>query len=211
METLLILGLITLTDHAGDPVQQAWKGRQESRQLECERMSQAEAHERYPADVPRTHPRATALVKIDAVVCRRRLIRYGERDARDELILSSLGQDVGELARQAAALGGPTTRWHVDAFYPQPQIVQKIATAARSTLAASGHLVSSQAPMLAAADSVILNNMSMADALPVACQRFFAEGTLGADDAWLALTLIRPQESQLHAGACINGAWRWLR
>lgn len=214
MESILIYWaaiLFSLSDHAGDPVQQAWKGRQEARQLECERMSQAEAHKKYPVEVPATDARATALVDIDALVCTRRMVRFGERDPRDELILTNLSSDIGELTKQAAALGRPTTRWMVDAFYPQQQMVQKIATAARTSLAESGHTVVGQAPLLASGDATVLHNTPVQDFLPIACQRLTAEGTLGTDDAFFALALVRPQESALHAGVCIDGVWRWLR
>lgn len=214
METLLFYWLTilySLSNSGSDPVQQTWNGRQESRQLDCERMSQAEAHERHPLDVPAAERRAGALQEVDALVCSRRLIRFGQREARDELILTKLTSDVSELTQQAAALGSPTTTWHVDAFYPQPQIGQKIAMAARANLMETGHTVTSRAPLLAGGDLAVLHNLSIEDALPLACQRFFAEGTLKGDDAFLGVALVRAQESQLHAGACIKGSWRWLR
>ncbi len=203
--------IFSLSNSAGDPVMQGWKGRDEARQLDCERLSQAEAHERFPAEVPATALRSAALMDIDALVCRRRLLRYGERDDRDELVLSQLGVEVAGLTQQAMALAAPQTRWFVDAFYPQPQVAQKIANAARLSLAEAGQHVSSQAPLLAAADVAILRELTLADALPLACQRLSAEKTLGDHDAFLGVALVRPQETQLHAGVCLQGGWRWLR
>ena len=44
----------------------------------------------------------------------------------------------------------------------------------------------------------------------------FAYGTLvghveAGEEAFLAVAVLRPQETQLHAGLCQNGGWRWLR
>jgi hypothetical protein len=215
MEPLLIfwLGtLLTFGDHAQDPVQQVWKeGRQAARELDCERMSQAQAHDMNPADVPATSARGMALVRVDAMVCKRRIVGYGERDARDEFILSSLRADMGAMTKQAATGISAQTTWRVDAFYPNPKMVQKINVAARTALAESGHQVSSQSPFLAAGDIAVMQGLAMAQALPLACTRMYAEGSLAETDAFLALALLNPSESELHAGVCQQGSWRWLR
>jgi hypothetical protein len=214
MEGILLYWLaamFALSDHAADPAQQAWRGRQEGRQLDCTRMSQAAAHERHPAAVPPPTMRGTALQELDALVCERRMVRYGTRNDRDELVLSTLHAEVTALAQQAMAGTAPATRWLVDAYYPQPEVARKIANATRTTLAAAGQQVSSQPPLLAAADVAILHGLPIADALPWACRRLAAEGTLEATDAFLAVALVRAQETQLHAGICQQGGWRWLR
>jgi hypothetical protein len=215
MEALLLfwLGILfTVSGHAQDPAQQVWlEGRQAARELDCERLSQAQAHAQRPVDVPATNERSMALVRIDAMVCKRRIVGYGERDARDESILSSLSSDVATLTQQATATVPTNAHWYVDAFYPSPKMVQKINGAARTVMAERGQRVSSASPFLAAGDIAVVQGMSMAQALPLACQRMTTEGSLQTDDAFLALALLHPNESELHAGVCHQGQWRWLR
>src|SRR5688500_15444265 len=103
----LVAVFLSWSGEGADPAQHAWQGRQEARQVECERMSQARAHEEHPAEVPAPHMRSSALVDVDALVCGRRLLRWGERDDRDELVLSTLGSEVGSLVQQATAVAGP--------------------------------------------------------------------------------------------------------
>src|SRR4051812_22413839 len=152
METLLILLLMPmplLVANVADPAPSVWKGRQEIRNLDCSRISQERAHELYPEKVPETAPRSGNLSRIDALVCRQRLMRPGERSPRDEVILSSLGQIVGEITGVAGALGSNDTVWHVDAFYPDARVASKISVAARTSLAESRHQVSDAVPLLA--------------------------------------------------------------
>lgn len=216
METLLIMLLLpmpALVDRAWDPAPGLWNSRVEVRNLECARMTQAQAHALRPGEVPEVAPRTAAgtLMQIDALACKRRYLRYGERSAQDEVILSSLSQMVGEITETASALGDEDTLWHVDAFYPDPRVAQKISTAALTRLAESGRKVSDRVPLLAAGDLVVLRDLSSKDSYPLACQRYFAQGSLGEKDAFLGIMIVDTRETQLHAGVCMKGAWRWLR
>ena len=53
--------------------------------------------------------------------------------------------------------------------------------------------------------------MKPRDAYPLACARYFAEHVLGEKDLFLGLMLVDTRETQLHAGLCDRGQWRWLR
>ncbi|HCF60033.1 MAG TPA: hypothetical protein DFS52_18820, partial [Myxococcales bacterium] len=100
---------------------------------------------------------------------------------------------------------------HVDAFYPQPEVAAKIAVASRTDLAERGQRVSDRVPLLAAGDLVVLGGMPPQQAYPLACKRYFDEGTLAEKDAFLNLMILDPREAQLHAGLCVQGKWTWLR
>lgn len=214
MEGVLLFWLQTVlffAGGAGDPLSMSWQSRQDARRFDCDRMSQAEAHDRFPADVPETGARTSTLLDRDALVCRRRLLPPDRRAPRDEQILDTLGGDVAALVKQAAGYGTAASTWRVEAFYPEPRMVQKIAGAGRVALAEAGVRVVDQVPLLAADDVDVLRGLSLLEALPVACQRYAAAGSLSDSDILLAFALLRPQESQLHAGLCTRGGWRWLR
>lgn len=207
---MLLMPLPFIASHATDPAPGVWAGRQEARNLECTRMSQAQAHQLYPDDVPEPAPRTMTLTRVDALVCKPRMLPFGQRPSRDEAILSTLGRQVGALTEIALALGGPDTTWYVDAFYPEPRVSSKISVAARTDLAERGRRVSDRVPLLAAGDLAVLRDLAPKDAYPLACQRYFAEHVLGENEAFLGLMLLDPRETQLHAGVCMGGHWRWL-
>ncbi|MBX5484774.1 MAG: hypothetical protein IRZ16_23365 [Myxococcaceae bacterium] len=214
METFIIflMALPSLADRAGDPSLNAFRSKAEARNMECTRVSQAQAHERFPGQVPEPSPRVSSnLMDIDALVCTPRIVRVGERPARDEAILSSLSQSVSDIAQVAGAVGDPDTLWHVDAFYPDPRVAHKIAVAARTHLVETGHLVSDRVPLLAAGDLLVMRDLPERKRFELACARFFAEHALGEHEAFLGITVVDPRETQLHAGVCQKGVWQWLR
>ena len=214
MEAMLLFGLSALflsSDHARDPIQQAWLGREHTRQLECERVSQAEAHRRFPADVPATAMRTSTIMELDALVCARRLVPWGTLHPRDEVILSNLSAEVAAIVGGVVGAVPVGSRVVVDVWYPSPQVAQKIAIATRQSVADTGHRVSNLAPLLAAGDVEVISALPPADALPVACARLFAEQTLTGTDAFVGVALLRDNETQLHAGLCQKGRWVWLR
>lgn len=214
METLIIMLLLPLplvAEHASDPVPFIWQGRQELRNLDCTRMSQERAHELYPGQVPEPAPRTANLTITDALVCTPRIMKVGERNARDEVVLSSLRETTEEITEAAAALAPADTVWHVDGFYPDARVASKVAVAARIRLAEHGHKVSDQVPMLAAGDLLVLRDRAAKDAYPLACKRYFDEKILKDNEAFLGIMLLDSRETQLHAGVCVAGGWRWLR
>jgi hypothetical protein len=211
----LLVNLLAYGDLLRDPANASWFSQQRVRQLECERLSQAEAHARHPGTVPPPNARSGALMQVDALACRHLLVAEGARSPRDEAILQRLEQDVGELVGLAAAVSEPDTRWIVDAHYPSPPMVRKIAGSARVALAERGRQVSDAPPRLSAGDVEVLRTLPMREAIPFACRRLHASGALQSapddDVALLSIALLHPGESQLHAGTCRRGEFRWLR
>ncbi len=213
METLLIMLLMPLSVFAGrpdDPVPGIWHEKAESRNLECTRVDQLRAHELLPGQIPAPAPRGS-LPEVEALICKQRYMRLGERPARDEVILTSLRKSVAEITEVAGAVGPAEVTWHVDAFYPQPEVASKISVAARTELAEQGRRVSDKVPLLAAGDIAVLSRMAPKDAYPLACQRYFAQGALKQNEAFLGIMIVDERETQLHAGLCLDGAWRWLQ
>jgi hypothetical protein len=228
----LLYGLFLYSDVVDDPVHSAWLGQTEARRYECERLSQAEAHRRYPARVPPTNARSSAIFEIDALACQARVVEDGARSPRDEVILHKLSDDVAELTALAAKSVDADTTWIVDAYYPDPNMVRKIAGASRVALAERGQRVSDAPPRFTAGDVEVLRTLPMREAIPHACRRWYAlrdepasaAGMAGGSDeggraradaidktAFLAVALLHAHESQLHAGVCQRGEFRWLR
>lgn len=213
MEFLLIMLFLStpfLVSRTKDPAPGFWQSKEEARNLECVRRSQAEAHELDPSAVPAPPVRST-MVTVDALVCTPRIRRHGERGPQDEAILAGLrGSVQGIIEAAAASVKGDVT-WHVDAFYPEPRVASKISVAARTELAESGRRVSDRVPLLAAGDLSVLRGLPPQEKYRLACARYFAEGSLTSGQAFLGLMVVDPRETQLHAGLCLEGEWRWLQ
>jgi len=207
-DTPLLLLVSVLTGCAADPLPGLFHSKAESRALECVWLPQAEAHAREPARVPDVPPRSLALPS-DVLVCKRSYLDAGERPARDEAILSNLRGEVGEIVQAAAS--EPSNLWHVDAYYPDARVAQKIAVAARTELAERGWKVSDRVPTLAAGDLSVLGHLGPGEQYPLACARAFAEGALVPPEAFLGVMIVDAREAQLHAGVCRDGQWRWIR
>lgn len=207
----LLYPLLLFSSVVDDPVVRRWFGDTEQRNLECEHLSQQEAYERFPVAVPPSSPRGTTFVERDAVVCRPMMVRAGLRDARDELVLSSLHAELPAAARGALAAAPAATRWFVDAHYPDLRVAAKVQTASAVALRELGASVHLQAPLPAAGDVEVFHSLPIEEKLPFACARMWREGSLGDDDALLSVALLRERETLLHAGVCQAGRWRWLR
>lgn len=210
MRAAPLLVLLAAAGCAFDPAPGIFQSKEVSRNLECVRLSQAEAHERYPGQVPEPSPRGY-LRPSDALVCKQRFLKEGERPNRDEAILSSLREEVGEISALASALNPGKLTWHVDAFYPDEAVAAKISVAAKVELAEHGQRVSDRVPVLAAGDIAVLSRLPASQAYPLACERYFAEQVLSESDVFLGVMLINERETQLHAGVCLRAQWQWLR
>jgi hypothetical protein len=193
-----------------DPSPGLFRTKDESRNLECVRLSHSQAHELYPGVVPAEPPRGAYWVT-DALVCGSRIVKLGERAARDEAVLTTLRQSVGDLTRQATANAPADTLWHVDAFYPSPEVSQKIAVAARVDLAERGFNVSDRVPVLSAGDISVLSTTGGDKAFALACRRYFAEAVLHSGEGFLGFAMLDRHETSLHAGYCLDGKWRWIQ
>ncbi len=212
----LLTNLFVYSDVANDPIHANWEGATAGRKYECERLPQAEAHRRYPGEVPQTSAIATTLFGVDALVCEHRVMPDGARSPRDEAVLRDLSDNVDELVGLAAAAAGEDTQWVVDAYYPDPAVVRKVASAARVSLAERGLPVSDAPPQFTAGDVEVFRTLPMRDAIPASCRRWWdIRAQLGQPlrrrDAFLALALLDQHESQLHVGLCQGGTFRWLR
>lgn len=197
-----------------DPLPGFFHSKEDSRNMDCRRLTHAEAHALHPGQIPEPASRTLAGTTTDVLTCKRRFIRLGERPARDELILTSLRESASDIVRAATsqpAVGAGKVTWHVDAFYPSMEVAAKIAVAAKTELAERGHRVSDRVPLLAAGDIAVLSRMPPKDAYAAACKRYFAEGALGENDAFLGLMIVEARETQLHAGVCVRGEWSWFR
>ncbi len=215
METMLflvVMSLVILLDRGQDPSAGVFRNKQEARNLECTRLSQAEAHARYPVRVPEPPSKAIGNV-IDAMACERLYMREHERPPRDELVLTTLRRETDAIVAAALAgiPSGENVVWHVDAFYPEQNVAAKVAVAAKTQMAERGLTVSDRVPLLAAGDIAVLGRLPPQDAYRMACARYAAQGVLADDHVFLNLMIVDARESQLHAGFCRRGEWTWLR
>jgi hypothetical protein len=133
------------------------------------------------------------------------------RAALPDALLLELGPRVDQLTAQALPAAAHPARVFVEAFTPDVALSQKVATAARTALAARGLPVQRLAPLPAAADVEVMRGLAVADAIPWSCKRLFAEGQLAADDVFVALAVVDPLETALHVGACAGGRFAWLQ
>lgn len=186
--------------------------RSDAREYVCEHMSVQATVDRYPGRVAEPKPRGDYIER-DVMMCQQRVLRGDLRLAKDEAILLSLEARANELAADARArypeLEDHT--WMVEVYYPSGSVSGKISFAAQNALMAQGLTVSDRAPTLAAGDVQVLTRMSPWEAYPAACQRYHSNGSVGADEALLAVMTLDPQETALHAGLCEQGRWTWLR
>lgn len=196
---------------AGDPVWDAMQDRRAVREFECDRVSLADAQARMPGHVPATHGRARALLQIDAMVCERRYDATLQRAPRDTAVLDALSTQTADFAALATRDESAPKRWMVEALYPDLTMVRKIAGAQRVALAERGAAVVDEPPMWAAGDVDVFRTMPLRDSVPLACQRAFDAGSVPAGTGVLFVAIAHPEETQLHAGACVDGRLTWLR
>lgn len=227
----LPVGVLSLVVLAG-PFHTIFRTKEDQRNMDCRRITQAEAHKKYPGLIPEPPPRVLAGTTREVMICGRRFVRLGQRRDRDEVILTRLRETTSDIVRAAIeqaeearaeeakdsvthtpeeeAEPAPLT-WYVDAFYPSLEVSAKIAVAARTELAERGERVSDRVPLLAAGDIVVLSRLPPEESYAIACKRYFAENVLTDNDAFLGLMIVDARETQLHAGVCVGGQWRWFR
>lgn len=196
-----------LTD---DPAPGIFSTKAEARNLDCERLSEIDAHRRFPGTVSEPAPRGT-YIETDAMACRARIMEDGDRPPRDEAILQDLSVSAAEIVEAALVASDRNATWLVEAFYPDLSVGTKIAFATKTALAERGRRVSDRAPLLAAGDLLVLGRMTPLEAYPIACARYAALGSLVDGEVLLAPILTDLRATILHAGVCSDGTWRWLR
>jgi len=195
-----------------DPAPGLFRTKARSRHFECERMTAERGTQLRPGQVREARPRGD-FVGRSVVVCTERLLRRGLRVERDEAILSALSQRADDVASAASALRPDLRRrtWLVDTHYGDSEVAAKISFATKNALMSQGLPVSDRVPMLGAGDVAVLTRMEPAQAYVAACQRYYAAGSMGDDEALLAVVSRDPRETVLHAGLCTRGQWTWLR
>lgn len=210
---IFLIGLIilTLAIHP-DPAPGMLRNKESARNLECEPVGAETAAARRPGQVVTSGPRGD-YVERDAVHCVERLTRVGQRDPRDEAILSSLQALSAEMATAAIDrrpdLRGRT--WLVESFYPSAAVSAKLSFAAKNALSSKGLRVSDRTPILATGDIEVLTRLDPESAYPAACQRYARSGAVDGGHALLAVVSRDPRETLLHAGLCADGQWTWLQ
>jgi hypothetical protein len=177
----------------------------------CDRYDLARGHQRFPVFVPPTDPRSEVTQDVDVLSCRHRLVHDGRRAPLADAILLDLDERASTLSTLAAPLADQPARVFVEAFTPDIALSQKVATAARTALAARGLPVQRLAPVPAAADVDVLRARPVADAIAASCSRLFSEGQLQDGDLFVVLAIVDPLETALHVGACTKERFTWLK
>ncbi|MEL6543669.1 MAG: hypothetical protein AAFQ82_03525 [Myxococcota bacterium] len=211
MGTLIVFVVLPFpiyADLARDPGPGATTNASDVRDLECERLSYEEARKRYPGEIRARAPRGDAQER-DALVCVQRIFSWGERDPRDEAILSSLDEETRQLVGEALARS-PSKTWIVHTHYPNPRLAEKITFASKSALLDAGETVSDRKARLSGQDIDELSRLAPRESAAIACSRYAKNGSLRNDEQLLAMYLVHPQETSLHAGICRGGDWQWI-
>ncbi len=197
---------------SSDPAPRATRPRAWSRTLDCERMDAELSSRRYPGSVA-PPPSRGPYAERATVVCRERLLRPGLRESSDEALLRTLDSQTVNVAKMAVALRPDLAEstWLVEVFVANPVVAFKVGFATKDALLNSGTSVSDRTPILGRQDIDVLMRMPPESAYPAACERYFATGSLTADDVLLAVLTMDTRETILHAGLCVNGTWSWLR
>jgi len=209
---ILLFYLPSLMEGLQDPLDGWLASGTELRKLDCDPVTLEGARQQAPGRIRERAARGEYFER-RAVICRERLMAPGVRRARDDAMLSGLRTTADELAGLVAELEPAEQRrtWLVETFHPEPAVGHKVGFAVKNALLDRSLKVSDRAPALAAGDIEVIGGLPAQAAYPLACTRYAAAGSLGADDALLAVVLRDPRETILHAGLCMDGRWRWLR
>lgn len=194
-----------------DPAPGLSRSKERSRSMDCIRISAEEASAHYPGQVITSDGRGD-YVERTAMICRQRLMRPGLRDARDEAVLNALDATTLNLATSAEARR-PDLRehtWLVDAYYPNAKVGSKITFSTKNALMGLGLQVADRTLALNATEVEIIQRLHPDEAYPAACRRYAENGTLGKEDALLAVVSRDRRATVLHAGLCVDGVWAWI-
>lgn len=207
---MTLLLALALTAAQAAPLPWPFFGGLRQRNLECDVLDPQLASERYPGRINAPRPRGDYVART-VIACQERLFAPGVRPPREDAVLSDLDARTAALAQRAATVTAPGRTWMVEANDVSGPLTAKIRFATQNALMAEGLAVSDRLPRLAPADMYILGRRPPLEAWPAACVRYAATGTLGPTDALLVVTALHPSETNLHAGVCLDGAWRWLQ
>ena len=209
--TLLLSGLMPFVAPAW-PAPGLFRSRARVRRLDCERLTTETTLSRYPGEIAPEPPRG-AYAEREVVRCHPRLLPPGVRAPRVEALLRDLERHASTVAGRVGSLGanGTARTWLVEAHDPDPQVVGKLRFALQNALLAQGLEVSDRTPRLGLADVDLITRLPPSQAYAAACRRYSENGSLGQDEALVALVNRDRRETGLHAGVCVDGGWRWLQ
>lgn len=200
---------ISFTD---EPAPGFFTSRPESRRLICDQSTFAELRKQHPGLIDDARPRGDFADRT-ASRCEEVVMGEGERHPRDRALLDTLAATMAEIAEQVASTRNTLSKrtWLVEAHYPSASVAAKIVFAAKTALVERGLTVTDRSPQLAVGDIDVIARLSPLTAHPIACRRYYANGSMNGDDGLLALLLLDDLETSLHAATCENGRWIWLR
>ncbi len=212
MVVLVLFSVAFVQSLTLDPGPGLLRSKDKTRNLECERLTTDSAAVLRPGQIAEVKPRGDYIDR-SLVVCKERLMRPGLRADRDEAILSKLDSQSAKFAVAARSRRPELEEaiWMVESYTSNASVSTKVSFAAKNALMNQGLSVSDRLPTLAAGDISVITRMSPTDAYPAACARYFASGSMGDNDALLAVVNRDPRETILHAGLCHGGHWTWLQ
>lgn len=179
-----------------------------SRETECSLLTGEQMRRRLSENNHEAFPRGE-IFKEDMIECTARVIPVSERPARVESVLSRLSAQIPEIVRAAKLRAPENTVWRIEAIHENPQVAEKVATAAKTSLSELRDSVFEQAPLLSVGAVTAFSKMQMTDGLPFLCSEYALH--LGQNEKLLALFQLNPAETQFHAGLCSHtGDWQWL-
>src|SRR4051812_30447268 len=117
--------LPSLLSLARDPAPGLTRSKVEARNLECAELGEDAARRKFPGIIEEGGARGE-YINLKAVACGTRIVAYGERPNRDELLLSDLQASAAAIAQRVIArAAGANPTWLVEAFYPDPRVAGK--------------------------------------------------------------------------------------
>ena len=137
------------------------------------------------------------------VTCDRGVFNPGERADQDEAILSDLNSHAIKTATTAIEAFPDVKQWRVAVHYPVIAVSYKINRAVWVALKEKRVQVVAESRYSEVepfpAEPLLAENLK--------CDKHFG---LDSSQTLLNIQLVDPNETQLHAGVCHKGAWKWL-
>ncbi|MEY3901542.1 MAG: hypothetical protein RL189_848 [Pseudomonadota bacterium] len=205
----LYIGIPIILSGVFDPAPGIFRSAIEtSSETECSFLTGEQMQRRLSENNHEAFPRGE-IFKEDMIECIARVLPVTERPARVESVLSKLSSQIPEIVRTAKLRVPDKTVWRVEAIHEDSGVAEKVATAAKTSLAELRDSVFEQAPILGVNAVITFSKMKMSEGLPMLCREYASH--LGQNEKLLALFQVNPAETQFHAGLCTHtGDWQWL-
>lgn len=143
--------------------------------------------------------------------CRSPVFSQGERPKRQEAILAHLSESVTYAVTKAQDAFPKMQTWYTEAHADDTSLARKANFALKVELRSRGSNVSDAILSLPASELVAAQSIHRLNLPEDICQRMTRTKLLPNDSALLLLASLDENETQLHAGVCQGGIWRWLR